>query len=561
MVTADEIRSRTFIVSLRGFDREEVKAFLSEVAVALESAQERVRELEAEAVEAGGGPVTGADAAGEAASPDLAPAEREGGTPAGGQAGEQVSPFAELGAETQRILEAAQEAGAQIRKRAQADAERELKAARAQAARIIAEGERQREEVGRAVEALTGARTELADDLREVGRTIERILRELGPARAAGTVREAIAEAAREEAARDEPPAADGPPRDLPAGDEVPPGGEPVQPRAAEAGVEPRPGDAAQEEEAPEAVEEPLAAPEEPDEAGEPGEAEEEGAGEEPDDDSRSAPVTVGAPARGQAGGPGANAAGPLPAGTVLDPGVLEPGGPAVNGERGEPPGGTRQRTRVLAPLHSRLVRKLKRGLQDLQNATLDALRRDPDRTDVEPFLPDTSAVRALAALAEEQLERAHAAGIAAGAEDAGADTSLEPSGRALADQLGSELGGVLVTRLADTLRTGFDARQGMAALTERVDSVFARIKSGPAGDVASVALVRAYEGGRKDAWAASGVTHRRWMRATEPPCTDPRCVDNESAGAVPVGERFPSRHDAPPVRPGCQCSTAPAGS
>jgi DivIVA domain-containing protein len=424
VVTADEIRSRTFLVALRGFDRDEVKAYLSQVADAMSDLEKRLEERPPEPPA-------------PSASVDAPPV-----------AVQEPSPFAEVAAQTQRILEAAQDAAEEIRERARSETERELKQARAQAARIIAEGERRREDIERAVEALTGARADLSEGLRDIGRTIERILRELGPEPAASTVRQALADTAREDAA--------------------------------------------------------------------------------------------GAPADSSP-----------PAAPDPEPPEAEP--------EAEPERGVQRRSEALEALHPKLVRKLKRGLQDLQNATLDALRRNPERANVEPFLPDEDAVHALAALAEEQLDLANAAGIAAGGEAAGTAVSLEPSGRALATQLGSELGGVLLTRLADTLRSGFDAGQGMTALTERVDVVFNRMKSGAAGDVAAVALVRAYEGGKKDAWAASGVTHRRWVRATEPACTDPRCVDNEAAGAVPVGERFPSRHDAPPVRPGCHCSTAPA--
>jgi len=179
VLTTEEIREREFLVSLRGYDRDEVRAFLDEVASQMDSlvgpagaapalpAPERA--AEPERVE-------------EAPAPAPAPAPQDTSTL-----------FAEIGKETQRILEAAHEAGSEIQRKARLEAERELKDARAQATKIIAEGERRREVVEGLVATLEERRHALSDDLRGVGAAIERALRDLGPEEEAAPMREAMA--------------------------------------------------------------------------------------------------------------------------------------------------------------------------------------------------------------------------------------------------------------------------------------------------------------------------------------------------------------------------------
>jgi Xaa-Pro aminopeptidase len=67
------------------------------------------------------------------------------------------------------------------------------------------------------------------------------------------------------------------------------------------------------------------------------------------------------------------------------------------------------------------------------------------------------------------------------------------------------------------------------------------------------------YELGLLDAWAAGDIAQRRWVLGAEPRCPEARCRHNGQAGALPLGEAFPSGHVAPPVHPGCTCTTLPA--
>ena len=105
MLTPEEIQSREFLVSLRGYDRDEVHAFLGRVAEQLAQTeakssqlQQRLDRLKAQQPSAAG-----------LAEP--APASQQASP-------EPSAMFAEIGKETQRILEAAQEAGQQIQRKA-----------------------------------------------------------------------------------------------------------------------------------------------------------------------------------------------------------------------------------------------------------------------------------------------------------------------------------------------------------------------------------------------------------------------------------------------------------
>ncbi|MGH3666042.1 MAG: DivIVA domain-containing protein, partial [Egibacteraceae bacterium] len=157
MLTPEDVTSREFLVSLRGYDRDQVRTFQHEVAEVVADLRERVTQLETE--------LDRLRAAGDDSSSAV---------PSGQQA-EPAAMFAEIGAETQRILQAAQEAAEQLRRRARSDSDRELQAARHRAATEVAEGERRREKIEAIIAQLEQARDALIGDLRGVGRTVERV--------------------------------------------------------------------------------------------------------------------------------------------------------------------------------------------------------------------------------------------------------------------------------------------------------------------------------------------------------------------------------------------------
>jgi DivIVA domain-containing protein len=163
MLTPDEIRSREFLVSLRGYDRDEVHGFLDHMAKYV-----RDLHLQLESLQAGRSasqPVP--------AEPALAPPLYD--------VADTNAFFEDLGKTTQRILEAAHEAGSEIQRKARNEADCELAAARAHAEKLIAEGQRRREVIEGVVRMLEEHRAALAENLRGVALNIEQVLTDLAP--------------------------------------------------------------------------------------------------------------------------------------------------------------------------------------------------------------------------------------------------------------------------------------------------------------------------------------------------------------------------------------------
>jgi len=166
VLTPDEITSHQFLVALRGYDRDEVHAFLTQIAGEFADLAARVQSLESDL-----------EAATDPSQADrVAPVE-----PAPPPPPTPSALFAEIGQQTQRILEAAQQAGDELKRKARKDAKDDIASARTQAIQLIADGERRREGIEAVVAQLQEARVRLAAQLEGVGRSIGEALRDLAP--------------------------------------------------------------------------------------------------------------------------------------------------------------------------------------------------------------------------------------------------------------------------------------------------------------------------------------------------------------------------------------------
>ncbi|MGH8900517.1 MAG: DivIVA domain-containing protein [Egibacteraceae bacterium] len=166
MLTPEEIQAHEFLVSLRGYDRDEVHSFLEQVAGQIRDLRSRLESLESAQP-----PVVQPPE--EVRAPEPAPSLRVAADP---------KPFFDdLGQTTQRIVEAAYESAAEIQRRARGRADRELDEARSQAAKLVAEGERRREVIEGLVEILEERRTVLAEDLRGIARAVDQMLTDFAP--------------------------------------------------------------------------------------------------------------------------------------------------------------------------------------------------------------------------------------------------------------------------------------------------------------------------------------------------------------------------------------------
>lgn len=579
MLTPEEIEGRDFLVSLRGFDRAEVQAFLSEVA-------DQVRDLEARshaAETAQAAEIARATEIVEAAAARAATAEDQDSPVAAGDA---PATFADIGRETQRILESAHEAAQSILQQARVDADREVQDARRRAARLIAEGEQRREETEEMVAGLEAARGALSTQLREIETTVGRVIGELAaPPLPAATVREALtAEAGRSAAAateRAERPKQPGEPERFTRPERSEPAErtegarstEPAKPEPAELqeaeqvereeegeqgeqakrqGVPPPRPEAEQAEQA-----EPPPRPEAEQAAAPPGRPEPAGQEEPsdaapPDADAGAAPPAPkdrhapdqpdGAGGEGRGRGTDVGMAEVVTLDVVVD----EPSDPL--GLRGS----------ALAPLHPLMVRPIKRGLQDMQNVALDRLRRTGGEGEPESLLPADEQLDAIGAAAADVLHQAYEAGLGAASLLVDRELPQPTAERTLVDDFVADAAQRMSSPLAATLRMARSAGEGAPALLDRVGAVFAELKGSVAEELAATHLTRAYELGLVDAWAAGGVTHRRWVLGREPRCPEARCRHNDQAGVVAIGDTYPSGHEVPPIHVGCNCTTTP---
>ena len=550
MLTPEEIQSREFLVSLRGYDRDEVHAFLGRVAEQLAQTEAKANQLQQRLdrlKQQQPSTAAAAEPAPAAASP------------------EPSAMFAEIGKETQRILEAAQEAGQQIQRKARQEADRDLQSARGQAAKLIAEGERRREHIERVVSELEQARAAMSVQLRGVGRTIEQTLRELSPeSEGAGssTMREAIGS----QATADETRAAAAAPAPTPAPPPPPPAAPPPAASAPEATS--RPDDTEGEADEP-AAPAPATEPDNEPAAADPVIGPDEGAGDAPaaaapaatpdttaDDDGGS--NTAGAATASAAPATAASSPAAAPAAQAATEPAMPPAAADADGEQPDPQG---LRAAALSPLHPKLVRKVKRELQEIQNIALDKLRRAKGQGDVDDFLPSDDDTSGIGEGAADLLEQAWRAGVASAGVLADRDLSTPEAPPPLADDFLSDAAQRVRSGLSSTLRMGLSATEGQQALSDRVGAVFSEFKGAQAEELAATHLIRAYEHGLLGAWQSGGVSARRWVMGREPRCPEAKCRTNDQGGPVAVGESFPSGHDVPPIHVGCTCTTVPEES
>ncbi|HUP86204.1 MAG TPA: DivIVA domain-containing protein [Acidimicrobiales bacterium] len=208
-------------------------------------------------------------------------------------------------------------------------------------------------------------------------------------------------------------------------------------------------------------------------------------------------------------------------------------------------------RDAVIEPLAGQLTKRLKRALQDEQNASLDRLRTSRGRLTVEDVLPSVdeqrTPYRTLAVPFLEQAARGAAATSRFGAVAVAVDD--------LAGQLAEDLADALRSRLDTVLAAGVREELDLSGIGERISSVYRDWKVQKLERLAMHYLVAAHE--RSGFLGHPEGTPLRWLVDDEGPCPD--CEDNALAGATPRGERFPTGQLHPPAHLGCRCLLTPA--
>jgi DivIVA domain-containing protein len=207
------------------------------------------------------------------------------------------------------------------------------------------------------------------------------------------------------------------------------------------------------------------------------------------------------------------------------------------------------ERDKLLTPVVSILVRRLKRALQDDQNDILDRVRAGGGwGPDVLSSVEDHQRRYVTAAL--EHLKDA----ARSGASFAGGKPDDAPPVDTIAEELAAAIVVPLRRRL-DGAGESVDAGDD-SALIEHVGAAFRDWKGARverlAGDHALAAFSQA------SLAAAPPDTSLRWI-VDDGGTQCPDCDDNALAGPLRRGESFPTGHPCPPAHAGCRCLLAPA--
>jgi DivIVA domain-containing protein len=233
------------------------------------------------------------------------------------------------------------------------------------------------------------------------------------------------------------------------------------------------------------------------------------------------------------------------------------PGGPV--GEPQDGGGDADERVRVrcaemLDPVVAKLARRTKRALQDDQNRLLDRLRSGSGSWS-DAVLPAEAEQRlAYVEAVSDLLGDAFRAGRELVPGSSGDGEANGDSGDSVvtgvAERLAGSITALLRRKLADS---GSDGDEGAAA--DRIGAAYREWRGERVERTVGDAALEAF---------CSGVLSRigpdtelRWVvGGSEPPCAD--CDDNALAGAIGAGQGFPTGHLHPPAHPGCRCLVVP---
>ena len=258
----------------------------------------------------------------------------------------------------------------------------------------------------------------------------------------------------------------------------------------------------------------------------------------------------------------------PVPADDVSDsPEVSETDVPEIEAEAEEEEGDappeernpfTVRRDEMTAPLVKALARRMKRTLQDDQNDLLDRLRSRHFQwsADILPADPEHSDSYSTAAL-PHLVEAAQAGASFVGSE--GTHGPLTEEMTTVAHDLAETVLAPLRRRLSEGEHLhGADE----SVVAEHVGSAFREWKGERIERLAGDYVVAAFSVGSLAGSKRKKNLLVEWIAATasgDEPCPD--CEDNMLNGPQRPGGEFPTGHVHPPAHPGCRCLLAPSAT
>ncbi|MGA7418534.1 MAG: hypothetical protein WBW80_11110, partial [Acidimicrobiales bacterium] len=212
------------------------------------------------------------------------------------------------------------------------------------------------------------------------------------------------------------------------------------------------------------------------------------------------------------------------------------------------------RRDELVGPLITALSRRLKRTLQDDQNALLDRLRNNGSTWSNDLLPAEVEHLDAYSTAALPQLEEAASAGrLFVGDQSEGGPLTDHVVG--VAHDLATAIVGPLRRRLADTEQLA-DADE--SAVTEHIGASFREWKGERIERLAGDYVIAGFSAGS----VAGSSQDVEWVAASLPgstPCPD--CDDNALNGPQPAGQDFPTGHRHPPAHSGCRCLLVPTAT
>ncbi len=523
MLTPDDIAHRRFLISLRGYDRDEVTTFLEEVGDEVRGLRRRLAELEAKVARDGE----------SSAVPD----------------GDVRAALQVLGQETTRVLVAAEDSAREIqsnaavaaqehRDEAAREARETVEQANRQAARVIAEAERRRDAVAAEIAALERDRDRFLDELRASMASIGGVVGGLTGTPAGSETSDtsepadtvAVPSSEPEQGREQDEPAA-APDEVVVAPDEQAPAADTSElrdePVVLESDVAPAPETAPSEDLEDVTTEMPAPAPVTEDTA-------------PPSDDLVQT----------------TDAADAVEAADAVD---------VADGADGADEVATvgSRRDATLHDLRDAMGRQCKRGMQEIQNEVLASIRDHGRGASLDDLLPSEAELDDLGARATTPLGYAYRQARVDAAAALGVDT---PEGKgdasrvpAMAVRFREVLAHEITSALRATLRAGIEAEEPAPQLSERVGEAFRDLRGPVIETAVEEHLQRTYAHGLVDAWVELGVEEVRWQAVDEPRCPEGRCRTNAAEGVMAIGTEFPSGDSVPPAHQGCLCVVVPS--
>lgn len=229
-----------------------------------------------------------------------------------------------------------------------------------------------------------------------------------------------------------------------------------------------------------------------------------------------------------------------------------------------------RQRRKRLAPIHDRMKRKMLRLYQEQENAILRIIRAVDEKA---VKLPPPEAMRQMLDDIEEELKRGRKEfeqgalayiiqALEQGVEHVNTDLQIDftlSNERAKkliqtqASRFAKDVTETTKTDLLAALREGIDAGESSKELYDRAKQYYDTSKDYRAENAARTETARAYSTANMEGYKEAGFTKHEWIKDTE------RHAENESVGAIPIGDTFPSGSTMPGDECNCGCDTVPA--